>query len=159
MNFPFSAYSIFPNVFFLQFSASIDFVYSLHTVSLTCPMCKRLFKNYRSRLLHTKNCALQMKANNPKKFNCNECDSRFSSYTYLQCHTMVVHRGVSPFKCQFCGKGFTTALILKNHVRTHTGDRPFVCTICGRGFAQQSTLVKHGKTHTKWDHIQNTTSV
>ena len=96
--------------------------------------------------------------NRHKKYKCSECNSRFTTFTYLQCHTMVVHRGVSPFRCQFCSRAFTTALILENHVRTHTGDRPFVCSICGKGFAQKGTLIKHGKTHVKMTGIQLTTS-
>eukprot|EP00128_Syssomonas_multiformis_P005462 Colp12_sorted_trinity150504_noHs@2302 len=51
--------------------------------------------------------------------------------------------------CEYCGRIFSFADRLQNHVRTHTGERPFACTHpgCQARFAESSTLYKHMKTH------------
>ena len=51
------------------------------------------------------------------------------------------------FSCSFCGKGFSTSLLLKEHERNHKGDRPYRCLECGKGFRRRNHLINHKMTH------------
>lgn len=55
---------------------------------------------------------------------------------------MRLHSG-DLFMCHKCGRGFTTAELLKVHSRGHTGDRPFTCHVCGKTFSSASNLAQH----------------
>ncbi|XP_055065969.2 zinc finger protein 1035 [Misgurnus anguillicaudatus] len=49
--------------------------------------------------------------------------------------------------CRFCGRVFTSVLILGKHLKLHTGNRPFRCLDCGKNFARRAHLITHKNVH------------
>lgn len=59
--------------------------------------------------------------------------------------------GERPYKCKYCGKGFTQHGTVQAHERTHTGNKPYACKQCDKRFITSSHLRWHVKKH----HQQN----
>ena len=47
------------------------------------------------------------------------------------------------YKCDECGKFFTSNWKLQRHSTSHTGLKAFVCDICYKSFTRKENLVKH----------------
>ncbi|KAM4707247.1 uncharacterized protein O3C94_004668 isoform 2-T2 [Discoglossus pictus] len=80
-------------------------------------------------------------------FTCSECGKSYSRASRLNDHIRT-HTGYKPFTCSECGKSFSKASRLKEHTRIHTGEKPFACSECGKCFSRASSLNLHKRTHT-----------
>ena len=61
----------------------------------------------------------------------------------LRTHIKTVHKGQKDFKCDPCGKSFTSAGYLRKHIKTiHEVQKNFKCDSCGKSFTQASNLMK-----------------
>jgi len=90
--------------------------------------------------------AVTKKSESSKSFSCEHCGRKFTHACQLTNHIRA-HTNDRPFRCQFCQKTFSYSSNLAEHVRIHTGERPYVCGTCGRCFAQSSQLKVHVKAH------------
>ncbi|NXL40760.1 ZO61 protein, partial [Glaucidium brasilianum] len=66
----------------------------------------------------------------------------FARGSMLRCHQWI-HTGEKLYKCQDCGKSFTTSCNLRYHHMTHTKEKPFPCTTCGKRFSFSTILIRH----------------
>ncbi|KAJ1523511.1 hypothetical protein ONE63_001363 [Megalurothrips usitatus] len=85
-------------------------------------------------------------AESDRPYRCEICGKTYTSQQALVNHDRY-HRGERPYECETCHKAFATNSHLVTHRRTHTGERPFQCQLCQRCFADRSAFVKHERTH------------
>ena len=49
--------------------------------------------------------------------------------------------------CGECGREFTRATILREHMTIHTGEHPHICGVCGAGYRHAGNLKRHVMKH------------
>ncbi|XP_017038160.1 zinc finger protein weckle [Drosophila kikkawai] len=101
------------------------------------PTNSQLHIHYRSHL------PAKLKADN----SCPHCEKRFTTPGTLKRHIEGVHKGIKPFVCDLCGKGFKYITGLKDHKLVHTDECPFECPDCHRRFKNKARLKIHSDTH------------
>ncbi|XP_029561949.1 zinc finger protein 436 isoform X1 [Salmo trutta] len=82
-----------------------------------------------------------------KPYKCEQCGKGFSSQGWLHGHEQRHSQERSKI-CPSCGKAFRCKGDLKLHMRTHTGERPYQCTYCAKRFSVNGNLTIHIRTHT-----------
>ncbi|XP_064636153.1 zinc finger protein 121-like isoform X6 [Lineus longissimus] len=87
-----------------------------------------------------------VKENSPK--SCDLVGEKLEKVSDLQDNVFLAHQTQKNFKCQYCGKYFTTKAVLKRHTRIHTNERPYICKVCSKAFTDPSTMKKHERGHT-----------
>lgn len=77
-------------------------------------------------------------------YKCNECGKYFSTSHGLEVHVRRTHASdLKPYACDLCPKSFGHSLSLAQHRTTHTQERCFQCKTCGKCFKRSSTLSTH----------------
>lgn len=56
---------------------------------------------------------------------------------------MNTHKGIKPFNCGLCGKGFTDKSNMRAHEKTHSGGKRLTCHMCPRKFEDEKYLRSH----------------
>ncbi|EDW68381.1 uncharacterized protein [Drosophila virilis] len=83
-----------------------------------------------------------------KKFECQDCGSKFFTRPLLLLHIRVHHKGEKPFVCKYCGMGFRNSPSRCRHERKyHANELPFECNLCTRTFISRISLEKHKLVH------------
>ncbi|XP_078495224.1 uncharacterized protein LOC144750046 isoform X1 [Ciona intestinalis] len=85
----------------------------------------------------------------PRSYTCRICQITFPNKSEVTVHSRLHtdHQG-KPYRCNFCGKGFSTNFYLKQHERIHSGQKPYKCPMCENSFKQLSHVQQHVRTHT-----------
>lgn len=110
---------------------------------LTCPICKKVYKNPNSLRDHTK----LHKEDRKRNYTCDRCGKMFFNKGTLTSHIMS-HDKIRPHVCRICNKSFLFPNMLRRHVEMHSGVKPFSCEQCGRCFRLQYQLNAHKIVHT-----------
>lgn len=84
----------------------------------------------------------------PRPYRCEHCGRQFSTSAYLAQHRRI-HSGIKPYRCRFCDRKFTQLSHVQQHERIHTGVKPYKCWTCNKAFTQMSNLQSHQRQHMK----------
>ncbi|XP_039762900.1 zinc finger protein 58-like [Pararge aegeria] len=88
-----------------------------------------------------------------KRFKCDRCEKSFTQKTNLVFH-MRVHSASRPsYECPLCGKHFAFYNNRRRHMFIHTGLKPFKCDTCGKCFTtsgEQRAHVEHVHLKKPW---------
>ncbi|KAL0858551.1 hypothetical protein ABMA27_012405 [Loxostege sticticalis] len=88
-----------------------------------------------------------------KRFKCDRCEKSFTQKTNLVFH-MRVHSATRPtYECPLCGKHFAFFNNRRRHMFIHTGLKPFKCDTCGKCFTtagEQRAHVEHVHLKKPW---------
>ncbi|VDQ05413.1 unnamed protein product [Trichobilharzia regenti] len=60
----------------------------------------------------------------PRPYRCEQCGRQFSTCAYLSQHRRI-HTGVKPYACRYCDRRFTQLSHVQQHERIHTGEKPY----------------------------------
>ncbi|CAD7085870.1 unnamed protein product [Hermetia illucens] len=84
-----------------------------------------------------------------RPFECNVCHAFFKLKCTLDTHKRVHEENRAKFDCQVCGKSYSSADVLKVHIRVHTNERPYKCKYCDKTFRTTGHNKVHMRTHLK----------
>eukprot|EP00057_Strongylocentrotus_purpuratus_P003718 XP_003727213.1 PREDICTED: zinc finger protein 676 [Strongylocentrotus purpuratus] len=77
------------------------------------------------------------------RFFCSVCNKGFADKGNFTKHERR-HKGVRPYVCLECGKGFTAKSCLTTHIKAmHTAEKPFSCELCGKTFSLNQNYTYH----------------
>nr|XP_029507543.1 zinc finger protein 37-like [Oncorhynchus nerka] len=108
-----------------------------------CPQCGKNFKWHNSLKKHL------VTHTRKKGFNCRYCgEGPFPGIAELRTHQKVHDGEEKPYKCEQCGKGFSSQGWLHGHEQRHSQERSKICPSCGKAFRCKGDLKLHMRTHT-----------
>ncbi|XP_003731041.1 zinc finger protein 93 [Strongylocentrotus purpuratus] len=77
------------------------------------------------------------------RYFCSFCNKGFTDKGPLQKHELR-HKGIRPFVCMICGKGFGVKYVLEVHMQSvHSGEKKYDCEVCGKKFSLNQHYVTH----------------
>ncbi|XP_071216752.1 zinc finger protein ZFP2-like isoform X3 [Salvelinus alpinus] len=108
-----------------------------------CPQCGKNFKWHNSLKKHL------VTHTRKKGFNCRYCgEGPFPGIAELRTHQKIHDGEEKPYKCEQCGKGFSSQGWLHGHEQRHSQERSKICPSCGKAFRCKGDLKLHMRTHT-----------
>ena len=139
-----------------------------------CPHCERRFLAHKNVLNHIKKnhkirepvaceiCGKMIKGKMKnhllrihvveKNFKCSQCPKAYASQEFLSMH-MKRHEKIHG--CEDCGRKFSHAVELRNHLKSHKNEKKFPCPICGDLFSRKDFVRRHTlRIHTQVNRVQ-----
>lgn len=107
---------------------------------LRCPHCPERFTEHFRKLKHLKEVH-----EITFTYECDVCNSKFSSRRALTTHTNKFH--TQKTFCGICRKSFSCVTTLKKHMLAHSGQKDFTCGLCAKSYGQQKSLNRHMRMH------------
>ena len=84
---------------------------------------------------------------NELTFECQGCSLKLPDADQYETHRRKFHRGVKPYQCGVCHRGYSNKKAMWMHMVSHSKEKPFVCELCNRGFSFMSALKRHRSIH------------
>ena len=83
-----------------------------------------------------------------EKVPCAHCGQLLSS-NYMTRHIQAQHTANNEknHRCDVCSKGFSSKIVLKDHMNIHTGEKPYKCKFCSSCFASRGNHAMHERGH------------
>ncbi|XP_063630908.1 zinc finger protein 2-like isoform X2 [Cydia splendana] len=111
--------------------------------AFVCETCSRRFPSKRRLQSHINIVHLNM-----RQHKCSTCGKQYATRAYLRGHIATAHEHAPkrrPHVCHLCGKAFTVAKSLTEHLLSHQGIRPFQCKLCPATFSYSAALYTHNR--------------
>lgn len=117
--------------------------------NFTCVYCNRVFKTWNKFWIHQR-LHRQIRG----RFFCPKCGRGFRFVESYNEHVQK-HPELNAHACPFCTRTFSNAQKLRNHQeKWHHSTMPFVCEYCGKGFESATILKRHKVVHCTIDPIE-----
>ena len=78
-----------------------------------------------------------------RKFACAQCQRSYVTKGTLTEHVNKLHKKLSRYRCETCGKGFIDRCLYHDHIAAHSGVKRHACSICDMKFTYKSSLRAH----------------
>ena len=104
--------------------------------SCKCPDCDLTFEGKRKLWSHVRTV-------HGGRFVCSQCDCTFVTKQGMRQHVRHIHDKSPRYRCDTCGKGYSTRQNYYDHLATHTGVKRNVCPICLKQFTFKPSLKIH----------------
>ena len=78
-----------------------------------------------------------------RKFACAQCQRSYVTKGGLTEHVNKLHKKLSRYRCQTCGKGFIDRCLYHDHIAAHSGVKRHACSICDMKFTYKSSLKEY----------------
>ena len=104
-----------------------------------CTKCPAAFTRPGSLQYHIKT----LHENNYEEHPCSQCDKVFKFNDSLKHHILSVHEKQFDFKCEFCGKDWTTQERLSIHISRIHKQKELKCEICDKKFTGTNMFKFH----------------
>ena len=79
-----------------------------------------------------------------KDYKCKSCGKSFSQARTLKNHIQIIHEGHKDHKCESCGKSYFQAGDLKKNLNIiYEGHKDYECESCGKSYTDEKNLKKY----------------
>ena len=120
-----------------------------HKAKKVCEFSGCEYSSIYRRLLRSHFDRIHLNIPTPKNAICTECGKGFTDAFRLKNHVVADHLKLRPYKCKQCDKSFGRNKHLWSHMDVHKASDAYTCSICGRGFRNNGAFFNHKKLHTR----------
>ena len=112
-------------------------------VKYTCKLCVLEFDDINQWLHHVRTIHDRRQYVCRGHYVCPECQQVYVSKGGMWKHVHKMHKKLTTYRCETCGKNFFVSSVYHDHVAAHTGVKRYTCSICEMRFTNKCTLKRH----------------